>query len=274
MSLTDDRLGQPLSAWAFCWRLDRRDGVSLGLTSHDRPLHVDGFLYMAAPGLVPSAIESSARLEPATMHIDGMLSSDAIAETDLSSGRWDGAAMSLHMTEWTAPGEVWLELMHGELGEVRQEGAAFSVELKGPASVLQRPVAPSTSACCRAELGDRQCRVPPATLRRLARADRLEGSVLFVAEAELQPGILAFGSLRWLSGANAGFLQPVIDNDMDSVMLLEPPPFAIAGDERLILVEGCDKQIATCRTRFANAVNFRGEPFLPGTDLLTRYPGN
>ena len=39
------------------------------------------------------------------------------------------------------------------------------------------------------------------------------------------------------------------------------------------LTEGCDKRFATCRTRFANSANFRGEPHLPGNDLLTRYPG-
>jgi hypothetical protein len=37
--------------------------------------------------------------------------------------------------------------------------------------------------------------------------------------------------------------------------------------------EGCDKSIATCAGRFGNAANFRGEPYLPGVDLLTRYPG-
>lgn len=37
--------------------------------------------------------------------------------------------------------------------------------------------------------------------------------------------------------------------------------------------EGCDRSFATCRGRFANAANFRGEPHLPGMDLLTRYPG-
>ncbi|MBN8804942.1 MAG: phage BR0599 family protein, partial [Sphingopyxis terrae] len=30
---------------------------------------------------------------------------------------------------------------------------------------------------------------------------------------------------------------------------------------------------ATGRSRFSNAVNFRGEAHLPGNDLLTRYPG-
>jgi hypothetical protein len=37
------------------------------------------------------------------------------------------------------------------------------------------------------------------------------------------------------------------------------------------LVEGCDRRFVTCCQRFANAANFRGEPYLPGNDLLTRY---
>ena len=42
---------------------------------------------------------------------------------------------------------------------------------------------------------------------------------------------------------------------------------------RIELREGCDKRFETCVSRFANAINFRGEPHLPGNDLLTRYPG-
>jgi hypothetical protein len=37
--------------------------------------------------------------------------------------------------------------------------------------------------------------------------------------------------------------------------------------------EGCDKQFATCVNRFKNALNFRGEPHVPGGDLLTRFGG-
>jgi hypothetical protein len=37
------------------------------------------------------------------------------------------------------------------------------------------------------------------------------------------------------------------------------------------LREGCDHTIATCASRFGNAANFRGEPFVPGNDLLARY---
>jgi uncharacterized phage protein (TIGR02218 family) len=55
--------------------------------------------------------------------------------------------------------------------------------------------------------------------------------------------------------------------------LAETPPFALDLPARVRLTEGCDKQLATCRDRFGNAVNFRGEAHLPGNDLLTRYPG-
>ena len=40
---------------------------------------------------------------------------------------------------------------------------------------------------------------------------------------------------------------------------------------RAQLREGCDHTVSTCAARFANAVNFQGEPFLPGNDLLARY---
>jgi uncharacterized phage protein (TIGR02218 family) len=43
--------------------------------------------------------------------------------------------------------------------------------------------------------------------------------------------------------------------------------------DRVALREGCDKMIATCSARFSNVVNFRGEPHVPGNDLLTRHPG-
>jgi hypothetical protein len=41
----------------------------------------------------------------------------------------------------------------------------------------------------------------------------------------------------------------------------------------LRLWQGCDKRLVTCSQRFANAVNFRGEPHVPGGDILTRFGG-
>src|SRR3546814_4147245 len=72
------------------------------------------------------------------MDVKGALTSDAISEADLKAGRWDGAALALYLTDWSAPGELWLELARGELGTVEQEGQAFTAELRGPVAMLDR----------------------------------------------------------------------------------------------------------------------------------------
>ena len=37
------------------------------------------------------------------------------------------------------------------------------------------------------------------------------------------------------------------------------------------LVAGCDKSFETCRARFANQLNFRGFPHMPGNDVVLGY---
>src|SRR3546814_4520258 len=78
-----EALERELVGLAFCWRLDRRDGVSMGLTSHDRDLMVDGLIYRASPGMLPSAVSVGAGLDVDSMDVKGALTSDAISEADL-----------------------------------------------------------------------------------------------------------------------------------------------------------------------------------------------
>ena len=35
---------------------------------------------------------------------------------------------------------------------------------------------------------------------------------------------------------------------------------------------GRDKRLDTCVDRFVNVLNFRGEPYVPGADLMMSYP--
>jgi uncharacterized phage protein (TIGR02218 family) len=46
----------------------------------------------------------------------------------------------------------------------------------------------------------------------------------------------------------------------------------IAASDAFTITAGCDKRFSTCRARFANAVNFRGFPHIPGNDFVIGYP--
>lgn len=269
MSLLDGAL----TTLALCWRLERRDGAAIGLTGHDRDLMIDGLLHRAAPGMAPSAIKRSDGLEADTMDVSGALTSTAIAETDLLAGRWNGARVALFAVDWTDPAGDRVPLGEGVIGAVETQDNGFTAELRGASAALDRPVVEETSPECRAELGDRRCRVPMAGRRRLARVVTADGAVLTLDAPEPSDNAYGFGLLRWLTGANSGLESAVSASSGASITLRTVPPFAVDAGALVLLVEGCDKSIGTCSARFANTPNFRGEPYLPGVDLLTRYPG-
>lgn len=257
-----------LTRLAFCWRIERRDGVVLGFTSHDRDLELGGLVYRATPGMVPSAIERRDSLDPDTMELSGALTSRLITETDLLAGRWDGARLRVSAVNWSDPDDDPVFLARGELGSVESDGKSFSAELRGPSALLEAPVIEETSPECRAELGDRRCRIDMAGRRVLARIVSANGAAMTADNAS---GDCGFGMLRWLDGANGGLSSAIAASSGSLVTLREPPPFAPEPGAMIELTEGCDKRLATCAARFANAENFRGEPHLPGNDLLVRY---
>lgn len=264
-------LAGELTTIALCWRVERRDGVTIGLTAHDRDLEIGGLVYRAAPGMVPSAVARSASLDSDSIDVQGALTAEAISEADLLAGRWDGARVLLFACDWSDPGET-AHLGEGTIGSVETRGGSFTAELRGAAAALDRPVVETTSPDCRAELGDRRCRVAMAGRRRFARVTAAEDAMLTLDSAEPVANGWGSGRLRWFSGLNSGLEDAIALSNGASVTLRRPPRFDAAG-ALVEVIEGCDKRLATCAGRFGNAVNFRGEPYLPGIDLLTRYPG-
>jgi uncharacterized phage protein (TIGR02218 family) len=270
MSIVDGEL----TTVAFCWRLERRDGVALGFTTHDRDLTIEHFQYRAAPGMLPSAIMLSDGFEADNLDISGALTSDAINEEDLMAGRWDGATVSLFMVDWENPEGSRMPLARGVLGDVSVQGSGFGAELRGPTALLDRAVVEQTSPECRTQLGDKRCRVDMAPRVRVTRIGMvLEEDVVEVADASAEANAYAYGLLRWIGGLNSGLESPLLFSDGLRLTLREPPAYPPQPGDLIEISEGCDRSFATCRARFANGANFRGEPHLPGMDLLTRYPG-
>lgn len=91
------------------------------------------------------------------------------------------------------------------------------------------------------------------------------------------------GALAFEDGDNTGKVIEIRDwvQTGRSLTLFLPTPFDIAPGTAVRLYPGCDKRSATCIAKFVlgsvifangNIKNFRGEPFVPGQDELTRYP--
>jgi uncharacterized phage protein (TIGR02218 family) len=220
--------------------------------------------------MTPSAVVLGDGLDADDMEVAGALSAGALTAGDLLAGRWDGARVELFMVDWRQPGAGRHVLATGSLGDVAVgEGAdaGFTAELIGPGAALAATAVETCSPECRAELGDARCRVSLRGRERLAvlvdvASDRVRVAGIAAAD-HVQ------GQLLVLDGVSAGLERRLLAEDEDWLLLDEP--LALAVGDRVLIREGCDKRFVTCRDRFANAVNFRGEPHVPGADLLTRY---
>jgi uncharacterized phage protein (TIGR02218 family) len=263
--------GAPLETVATFWRVLRRDGVTLGLTTHDRDLWFDGVWHRSAPGMVPSAVRRSADFEPDSAEVQGALSHDSISASDLALGRFDRARVLIGLVDWENLDRH--VIYRGTIGPVTEEAGSFTAALDSRKAELQRDPVPRTSPSCRAAFCGPGCTLSPARFSHDGTATGFDPASNAVAlDSTAAPAELVGGSLRWLDGPYAGLAMEIVAADTSGLLLDTPLDMAPPAGTRLLLREGCDRTIATCATRFGNAVNFQGEPHLPGNDLVTRYP--
>ena len=259
----------------FVWIIRRRDGIALGFTDHDRVLAVDGVACDPLTGLDASEATDTLGLAIPGGEVEGVLSSRRIGEADIENGRYDSAAVEVHLVNWAAPDQHML-LRRWTVDRISRSGSRFVMELKGAAAAFDAVRGRRVRRLCDAEPGDTRCGVSADDPRFLGegRIVAAEGTELTVAGLDgFASGWFAGGYLTWTSGGNAGTRMRVAAHDGTRLVLNEPPVMPAAPDDTFRILAGCDKSFATCKAKFGNGVNFRGFPHLPGNDAAYTYAG-
>lgn len=275
------KLFPDLTRLASCWRIARTDGVVEGYTSHDRPLVIDGVTYRPANSFSTSALASDTDMSVADVEILGAIDADDISAQALMAGVYDHAEVELFVVDWSDLSIPRSIVRRGWVGVISQAGTGFTAELRGLAQRIQAPVIDSYSPECRVDLFSPQCGVVRAAFAVAATVTALtDGSlgsqadnrVFFAAGLTQAEGWFDYGEVWWTSGANAGRKTEVRSYRPGRVELWEPMGLPLAVGDSFTIHAGCDKRASTCRDKFSNILNFRGEPHVPGTDAMIRYP--
>jgi uncharacterized phage protein (TIGR02218 family) len=271
-------LDEGTTTLAWCWRIARSDGVVFGFTDHDRTLVFEGTSFEPESGLTASEIRSGSDLAVDAQDAEGVLTSDRITETDIADGRWDAAQVELWRVNWADTSQRVL-MRRGAVGQIRRGRLAFVAEVRSLAHVLGQSVGRTFQATCDAALGDARCGVDledPA-FRGSGTVTSLSGDRGFTASGlgGFAGGWFTHGVLDWTGGASAGRRAEVAghahEGGIVTVTLLEAPVRPVAPGDTFTLHAGCDKRMETCAAKFANVVNFRGFPHIPGQDSVIRY---
>ncbi len=251
--------------------------VRFGFTDHERPLSFDGQDYEPDSGLTASEIRSGTDLSVDAQDAEGVLSSDQITETDILDGARDNAAVEVWRANWADPSQRVL-LRRGAIGQIRRGRLSFVAEVRSLAHVLGQTVGRTFQSTCDAAVGDARCGVEldnPA-FRGTGSVQTVLRDRSFLASglSGFAAGWFDFGTLEWTSGESYGRVMEVASHTLSGsdalIALHEAPVRPIAEATSFTIRAGCDKRLETCGAKFANTLNYRGFPHIPGQDAVVR----
>lgn len=261
-----------VSSLTWLVKISRTDGTILGFTTHDRDLTVDGTLYEAETAIGPTTIENQASAAPDNLQLDGVLSSDRIKESDLISGRYNGARLDIYRCNWRDVSMGVFQLGRYFIGPVTWMEGKFKADLLSLKDALSRVDSLFITERCRFSLGDAMCGIDVEAISVNTEVMHASGYAITVEIGGTQSW--PYGTVEVLEGPMTGLRREIKAYDAQTgvLTLWEPFPSTPAVGLAIRMRPGCDRQASTCHTTYSNIDAMGGFPFVPGPDRTLSVP--
>lgn len=278
-SLLQARLDVGSTTLCHIITITTKDGTIKRFTDHDQDVVVGAETFLSDKSLAVSAITSSANNGIQSTNCNVIFSDDGIAEIDVARGVYDKATVQFAIIDYEYTSYGRIILLTGLLSTINVTNRRTGqIEVRGLLTRGDVRIGEYFSAQCRADLGDARCGVATAAFTTTGTVTFVENQTkLRVSLAtDFANGFFTFGVITFTSGDNDGISMEVLnqfayDVDEDSIYLSLRMPFDVQVGDTFDLVAGCDKRAETCKTKFDNFLNYRGEPNVPGPDFITDF---
>lgn len=236
----------------------------------------------ANPGVVTSPLHDFATGDQVTLsEVVGMTEVNGVSYTitvltpDTFSLGVNTSGYSTYLNSGVAkiPESSW-NYRRGHIGQVNTSGQMFSAELLGLAKKLEKPIVRPYLPGCAAIFGDSECQVALGSYTISGTIEAVDAVGLVITDTVNITAAIntyAYGLMTMTSGASSGYAMEVKSSTVGTATLQQPMPFGVAIGDTFSLVQGCDKQLSTCKNTYNNVINFRGFPHLPGMDKIIKY---
>lgn len=282
---------------ASLWQITRRDGTQLRLTSHSTNVQFDAgagkqiFEPTGAPNITAMRREEGMKDQEEEMF--GAVTSDKITYQDLEAGLYREAEILQFLVDPRFPWGGAFYTARFWITDTEFDGENWRADLMGATGWLSGNFGRVFGRSCSADVFDTRCGLSTTdeTWYRVENVRVLAAS----QDADEPRRVFAFvfadvpsvgpeedeykhGTLTWTTGPNTGLVSEIKEYahtatpSQRDVEIHLPTPYAIGDNDQCTIVTGCDRRRSTCATKFGNIVNYRGWPFMPGTDDLLQTP--
>lgn len=267
----DAALAQSTTYLCRIWKLTLANGQEFFFTDQNNDVVYDGNTYSFDPGITVSAVVKSAGGQPDNAQVEVTTSAQFMTTNRLRQGSLKNASFDIWVVDWRDPDHYGpIALFSGGVGELKFDNKGM-IDLGLNGSIgggVQSNIGELYAQQCRARLGDARCKFDLEAVKVAVEIDTIEDSGYSFTAADMigkTTDYYKFGNVLWATGLNAGLTDEIKANVNASgkvTLILYPRNPMVVGDTGHVY-PGCDYLVSTCKTKFDNLNNFRGEPYVP-----------
>ena len=236
---------------SICWKISLKNGEVLCFNCGDEEIIYQNERYISANH--PGAIFSSNELGEDSFSISGFMNENTESIVD--------AHIELFLLDCNFKEKIILKT--GWLGEIKYDQYKFTAKILTLGSKYNNLIGNCYSSSCRAEFGDALCKADLKQYSFIGNITALAEKNSFIDLSREEPdGYFINGILTFKDAS-----KYKVKEFRDKKFTLDINLKASVGDWYKITV-GCDKSLYCCINKFNNAINFRGEPFIPSRQKL------
>lgn len=278
--------------WASCWRISLTKVANRVYRFTDHPEDIfltNGEKFQAMDGMDGSAEQRRDRFQGANRDIRGLISDSQITDTDLRDGIFADSIIDEYLVDTRLAGVSPISVTRYFVKGVSFDGSIWNADIDGIDSQYRQPVGENWGPMCRVEVfstGPGKCNVSTDGFFETSQIDLVleaRSQFIFTVSNSLweENGFGNDGFCTFGSGGNTGWKSRikfhVSDTSLGTITVHERTPYDLAVGDVIIMLPGCNKQaqgtasdVAHCRNRYDNILNFQGEPLIPGGDLARK----
>ena len=260
---------------AWCCKITRKDGVVMAFTSYDCDIVYENVTYKAKTGFDPTAVSTSNDMSTDNLDNSGMISDDSITAQDIRIGKYRDAEIVVFLINYEDTTQPIFVLRRGQIGEITYGKNGYTAEIRGLMEAFSKKIGKVTSKTCRAKFGTSLCKMNTAAYTFTGTVTGVDSDGGFTIDVIKDEDYFSYGLITFTSGANSGGQIEVKKYKANGkTNLFMPLPYPIGLGDTFTITAGCDGNPSTCKKRFNNLSNFRGEFYTPGNNFVSTYPSS
>ncbi|AZL15539.1 DUF2163 domain-containing protein [Rickettsiales endosymbiont of Stachyamoeba lipophora] len=259
---------------ATCIWIKLKNHKILGFTNHSYNLTINDIAYYSIPNSNISAIAKTQGLEADNLNISTIVDHHFIKPQEINSGLYDQAEIEIFTVDYLNPNEHKISLQKGYIGEIKLIGDQFFAEINSLEASTDQTIIGVYSPTCRVKFCGKSCGIEESKYTFSSEITSvITQSKLTIKPLDLPRNYFNYGQIYFEDGDYSQQKFNIKSHNYKIITLNYSLPFKPQLGQEIKLIAGCDKTFNSCCDKFYNAINFRGEPHLPGLDQLFKPGG-